>query len=182
MPGVTGLEFLESLKESGHLENTPVVILTGAGSEQTAVEALKLGATDYLVKGDVSVDILNRTIKSVLAQTQLAKKLKATEVLRSMAEEKLRKAEIEKAELEGIHKVTATLAHEINNPLTGIVGMVQLLKEEAPAGSDTREMLQETLVAAKRIKDVILKMEALNRPKFKDYIGKTKIIDLDKSS
>lgn len=115
------------------------------------------------------------TIQDITMQYEAQEKLLA-------AEENLRHAEVAKAELAGIHKVTATFAHEINNPLTGIVGMVQLLQEKTEVGSDEREMLEETMAAAKRIKEVILKMQSIEQVEFKDYIGKTKIIDLDKSS
>src|SRR5215213_8618487 len=52
LPDVDGLEFLARLRtEEEHL---PVIILTGQGSEAVAVEAMKSGAQDYLLKGAVT--------------------------------------------------------------------------------------------------------------------------------
>ncbi len=48
MPGMTGLNVLQWLHEQK--SETPVIVLTGAGSESIAVEAMKLGAYDYLRK------------------------------------------------------------------------------------------------------------------------------------
>ncbi|RPJ83928.1 MAG: response regulator, partial [Acidobacteria bacterium] len=48
MPVVTGSELIRWMKE--HAPETPVVVLTAFGSIQTAVEAIKLGAADYLTK------------------------------------------------------------------------------------------------------------------------------------
>ncbi len=48
MPSLDGLEFLISLKQFD--QAPPVVILTGHGSEEIAVQAMKLGAIDYIVK------------------------------------------------------------------------------------------------------------------------------------
>jgi len=48
MPGITGLELLHRLNESG--TETAVIILTGQATVETAVEAMKLGASDYLTK------------------------------------------------------------------------------------------------------------------------------------
>jgi len=48
LPGMTGLELFTALRESGI--PLPMVILTGSGSEQLAVEALKAGVDDYLIK------------------------------------------------------------------------------------------------------------------------------------
>ncbi len=48
MPGLTGLELLQRLKSDCH--ESEVIILTGQATVQTAVEAMKLGACDYLTK------------------------------------------------------------------------------------------------------------------------------------
>ncbi len=48
MPLLTGLEFLSELRKLG--KRTPVVFLTGFGSKSNAVEALRLGAFDFLDK------------------------------------------------------------------------------------------------------------------------------------
>ncbi len=48
LPGMNGLEFLHALRHSKN--ETPVIMLTGAGNEEVAVAAMKLGAVDYLVK------------------------------------------------------------------------------------------------------------------------------------
>ena len=48
MPGMSGLNVLQWIHEQKL--DTPVVMLTGAGSENIAVEAMKLGAYDYLKK------------------------------------------------------------------------------------------------------------------------------------
>lgn len=56
MPGMDGLAFLRRLKEQQ--VRTPVVMVTGLGSERVAVEALKEGAVDYLVKETGYLDLL----------------------------------------------------------------------------------------------------------------------------
>ncbi|HXG52552.1 MAG TPA: sigma-54 dependent transcriptional regulator [candidate division Zixibacteria bacterium] len=48
MPGMTGLEFLEALHERVH--HVAVIMLTGQATIETAVQAIKLGAYDYLTK------------------------------------------------------------------------------------------------------------------------------------
>lgn len=48
LPGITGLEILKHLKESG--VTSEIVMITGHSTVETAVEAMKLGATDYLSK------------------------------------------------------------------------------------------------------------------------------------
>ena len=49
LPGMSGLEVLEEIRKTDH--DLPVVMLTAYGDVQTAVHAMKLGASDYLIKG-----------------------------------------------------------------------------------------------------------------------------------
>src|SRR6058998_3974340 len=48
MPGVSGLDFLEVLREQGH--DIPLIMLTGHGTIEHAVAAIKAGAVDYITK------------------------------------------------------------------------------------------------------------------------------------
>lgn len=48
MPGLTGLEFMELLRQEGY--DVPVILLTGYGSIEHAVAAIKAGAIDYITK------------------------------------------------------------------------------------------------------------------------------------
>ena len=55
MPGLTGVELLAEIKE--HAPDAVVILLTGYASLETAIESLRLGAHDYLVKPSSSQDI-----------------------------------------------------------------------------------------------------------------------------
>ena len=56
LPDGDGLEFLEAINDHAD-EKVPVMMLTGQGDEKMAVNAMKLGAADYLVKGDKLIGI-----------------------------------------------------------------------------------------------------------------------------
>ena len=60
--GESGLDLLKWLHT--HKADIPVVVVTGSGDEQKAVEAMKSGAYDYLPKGNLSADLLERTIRN----------------------------------------------------------------------------------------------------------------------
>jgi DNA-binding NtrC family response regulator len=60
MPGMSGMEFLQRLKESG--SETEVIILTGQATVENAVQAMKLGASDYLTKPFPLVDLEQRCL------------------------------------------------------------------------------------------------------------------------
>src|ERR1051325_272649 len=60
-----GLSLLREIRQAG--VETPVVVLTGRGAEEVAVDAMKAGASDYLSKTQLSVETLERTVRYALA-------------------------------------------------------------------------------------------------------------------
>ncbi|MEI2583573.1 PAS domain S-box protein [Scytonema sp. PRP1] len=75
LPDATGLEFIEELKLSTGRSLLPVVMLTGYGDESLAVEAMKSGAQDYLVKGKLTSQALNRSCHTVMERVRLMRQL-----------------------------------------------------------------------------------------------------------
>ena len=69
MPERSGLNVLQWMQEQKL--NTPVILLTGEGSEQIAVEAIKLGAYDYLQKGTMDIDRIDGEIRAAHGQQKL---------------------------------------------------------------------------------------------------------------
>ena len=68
MPGRSGLELLEELRQ--HDEPPPVIVLTATKTVTTAVEAMKLGAADYVTK-PFEVDALRIKIRNLLEHRAL---------------------------------------------------------------------------------------------------------------
>jgi PAS domain S-box-containing protein len=94
------------------------------------------------------------------------------------AEEALRESQVLAAELAVIQKTTATYAHEVNNPLAGVLATIQLLAESDCARDEEKELLADALHAAYRIRDVILEMQVMGKPKYRRYLDRSEIIDL----
>lgn len=67
MPKMDGLVLVEQIRD--RFPNVPVVLMTGHGSEQTAVDALKAGAADYIPKRAMVTD-LGRIIERVLTNAR----------------------------------------------------------------------------------------------------------------
>jgi len=74
LPGANGLEVLEQIR---HLPppQPAVIMLTGSGNENVAVEAMKRGARDYLCKADLDLPPLLRALRNALVQKQLAEEI-----------------------------------------------------------------------------------------------------------
>jgi diguanylate cyclase (GGDEF)-like protein len=64
LPGDNGLAVLSAIRGAG--VKTPVIILTGQGDEQLAVDSMKAGATDYLVKGKLTEESLSQGLRAAI--------------------------------------------------------------------------------------------------------------------
>jgi signal transduction histidine kinase len=73
LPDVDGLEFLTRLAGEGR--RLPVIVLTGQGNEAVAVEAMKNGAQDYLLKGSVTRDRLQSAVENAIERVALRRKV-----------------------------------------------------------------------------------------------------------
>jgi signal transduction histidine kinase/DNA-binding NarL/FixJ family response regulator len=70
LPDCNGLEFIEELK--AQTNSVPsIIMLTGQGSEIVAVEAMKSGAKDYLIKGQLTPQTFTSSVKNILQQNNL---------------------------------------------------------------------------------------------------------------
>ena len=69
LPDDDGLTFLELLAAQSQGHSPPVVMMTGQGSHSVAVRAMKLGAADYLVKQEITPELLQSTIRSAINVT-----------------------------------------------------------------------------------------------------------------
>ncbi|MFQ5604867.1 MAG: ATP-binding protein [bacterium] len=77
LPDCNGLDLLSEIEKANI--DTPVVVVSGQGSEQVAVEALKKGAYDYLVKDTSFLTVLPKVIQKTIENYHLELKLKESE-------------------------------------------------------------------------------------------------------
>ncbi len=184
MPGMDGFSALKEIRR--RFPDTYVIMFTGKGSEEIAVELMKAGASDYILKPFVNKDLIER-VQKVLQIRRV--ELKNRELLRER-EKLLREieawnrelearvqektAELEKAQAEIIQSeklstlgfFSAGMAHEIRNPLNSISLFVQLIR----SGMDDPEKIEYTEKIMKEISriDGILRklLDAVKRPRF----------------
>ena len=75
MPGQNGLVVLKNIRREFPAELLPVIVLTGEGDEEIAVEMLQSGAQDYLIKSEINATRLYSAIRSALQTANLQKQL-----------------------------------------------------------------------------------------------------------
>ncbi|MBW2709805.1 MAG: PAS domain S-box protein [Deltaproteobacteria bacterium] len=77
MPDMNGIQFLEALNQEKR--DIPVIMITGQGDEDIAVQAMKLGARDYLVKSADFFKLLPSVIEKVAREWKLKQSLRELE-------------------------------------------------------------------------------------------------------
>lgn len=68
MPGKTGIEVLSEIRKTS---NVPVIICSALGKEELVAEAIKHGATGYVLKSGFKTDVLKTNILNILKKLSL---------------------------------------------------------------------------------------------------------------
>jgi two-component system, sensor histidine kinase and response regulator len=116
MPGQDGLELLQQLRHQGI--PTPIIMLTGQGDEQIAVELMKAGASDYLSKAMVSPERLEQSLRNAV---RLYKAEQEIELSKQQREQLLRQRE----------DFISRMTHDLRTPLVAADRMLHLLQDNA---------------------------------------------------
>jgi signal transduction histidine kinase len=184
LPGMDGLTALKEIKL--RFPDTYVMMFTGKGSEEIAVELMKSGASDYVLKPFNNQDLVER-IENILKirrveldnrgllrerEILLAEIAAWNRELEARVEEKteaLQKAQaeiVQSEKLATLGYLSAGMAHEIRNPLNSIALFCQLLKSSIK-DSERIEFIDKSLKEIDRIDGILRKLlDAAKRPKF----------------
>ncbi|MEW6511528.1 MAG: response regulator [Bacteroidota bacterium] len=164
LPGQNGLEITRMLQERGI--TTPVIFLTVNKDFDLAVEVMKLGVEDYLVKEEISTPVLPRTILNVIERKKLRDQLTGLEITQKR--------------LEAINDMVVRITQEIRKPLDGMRTTVDGLASAHP-----RDQLTTYLAIIRdnldRIEKKMAQMKDLKTDKTVQYIKDIRMFDLSDS-
>jgi signal transduction histidine kinase len=142
MPEMNGYEAIKKLKSSDKYREIPVIFLTSREDAQSEIEGLKLGALDYVHKPFIAQLLLMRikTHLSIVGHQREIKnllELKTKEVrLREAAELEAQNASNAKSDF------LSNMSHEIRSPLSAVIGMINIAKEENDIESIKRYLVK----------------------------------------
>ena len=164
LPGeIDGFEVCRVLRADPVTERIVIVMVTAMDDPRSKIAGLDGGADDYLVKP--------------VAGRELAVRLR-----KLLAERRARVTEVREQRRAAIDQMATAVGHEINNPLTAVMGRIDLLllSPEVPAHVRTELVTcQESLL---RIQRIVARLDDGVEDKTVQYVGPVRMIDLKKST
>jgi PAS domain S-box-containing protein len=81
-----------------------------------------------------------------------------------------------------VAELAGTTAHELNQPLTSVMGYAELLRRKLPQSSPEHHAVSTIMHEAERMADIVKKIGKITKYETKTYVGGAKILDLDRAS
>ncbi len=145
----SGIDLIRSLRQSA--PDLVTVMVTAYASIDTAIEAMKAGAYDYLSKPFYTEDLL-ATLERCFERIRLVEE-------RRRAEDRLRQIQ----RMEAIGQLTSGVAHDFNNVLAVLYGNLNWMRERIGDDAALREMVDDALDAARAGSEMTERLLALGR-------------------
>jgi two-component system sensor histidine kinase EvgS len=158
MPQFSGLDALKMIRGKGF--DIPVIIMSGKISDETAVTAMKAGASDYIMKDNLAR--LGPAIERELYETAMRiESQKASAALREREDElrSLKKVNQLKDEFIGL------VSHELRTPLTVILGALSTVLTEGDKISrrEIKQLIGDAYYEAENLSDILANLLELAR-------------------
>lgn len=134
MPGMSGIEGLREIRKID--PDIAVIMLTGFGALETAQEALRLGANDYLKKPFDTKEIVE-VVRQNVRRTAHSRMRSDMEHQLEELNTRLSTEMARKDRMTSLGEASAELVHDLRNPLTVVHGYVQMLNEDLVQNNST---------------------------------------------
>jgi two-component system cell cycle sensor histidine kinase/response regulator CckA len=167
LPSFDGLSALKLAHEK--CPDIPYIFVSGQMGEDIAVESLKLGATDYILKNNLSR--LVPSVRRALNEAHDRRERKRAEEKTTAAEKALWESEARMQKLESLRALAGGIAHDLNNLMVAVDANAGLALKALPPDSPARDLIEgiEKAVAkvstfSKQIMSFTGKFEAIKEP------------------
>ena len=145
-----GLDLVRTAIKEGC--TAPLILLTGQNDRMTDIEAMRLGAADYLVKAKLDAPLLERSIRYAFERKRSAD-------ARADLEAKLRQTQ----RMEAVGRLAGGIAHDFNNMLTAIMGYAGMALDGTPEDDPIRSDIQGIQKTAQRAAGLTRQLLAFSR-------------------
>jgi response regulator of citrate/malate metabolism len=140
LPETNGLELTRQIRARNI--DTPIIFLTSNRDFRLAIEVMKYGVEDYLIKDEAVDSVLPRDILNILERVRLKRRI---------ADEK-KDALIAEKRTDAIRALVVTVCHEFNNPLAAIKISTDILLRQTLSDEETRlvRSIDENIILVER--------------------------------
>ncbi|MCD6051166.1 MAG: Integral rane sensor hybrid histidine kinase [Verrucomicrobia bacterium] len=179
MPEMDGIQVCKELRARTLTQNIPVLLLTARADEDTKLNALSHGASDFLSK-PFSVTELHVRLRNLtgayLMQRKLARQNQVLEATLEQLKETLEQLKdtemqlVQREKMASLGRMSAGIIHEINNPLNyAKTGLYTLRKKSKHIPTDEQEDFAEVLKdvedGVNRVKDIVSDLRTFTHPR-----------------
>lgn len=161
-----GLELCRRVRAGDHRRDVFIIGLIQRNHPEVLEQVLDAGADEFVVQPFLPEHLRARFV--------VARRRIAQEAARRAAEEALAQARW----LAGIGEATLALQHEINNPLSALLGCAELLMMDSRDKGESNELVDIIHEQAQRIAEVVRRLRKLKDPQSVDYVGGSRMLDL----
>lgn len=152
LPNTSGLEITKKIIDDKF--TIPIIFLTTNKDLHIAIEAIKFGIEDYLIKDEMTETLLPRTIVNVFERAQLRKNVNEAEKEKLLSQKKS----------EAIQELIVTMCHEFNNPLAAVKISTDILSRQSIPQED-KELLQKLNADISILEKQIIRLRDLKSEK-----------------
>ena len=161
LPGMSNIEFTKKLKELKF--EIPVVFISASEDVSLAVEMMRMGVKDYLLKKDIATRVFPQSLFKIVEKRRVRQELE--------------ELEIKKKRLEAMQEIVLDISNQISQPLEEMTKIIHAIEQ--------KEIAEKPAKYLKLIKDNVERMQIkleklrnLKEDKTVKYIRDIKMIDL----
>ncbi len=168
LPGMDGIEVLEKIEQ--YDSTVPVIVISGMGTIDDAIKALKLGAWDYIKKPIPSLETLSRSLHRAIDRAARSRENRRYQ--RELEKQlDLKTKELQQAQkLEALGTLAGGIAHDFNNLLMVMNGYAEMGVIVSDSGSPCRSYFENIVAAGKRAQDITSQILRFSRRGQKEYL------------
>lgn len=157
LPGSKGLDTFTTLNNNTP-GNIPILILTGLNDKKLALNAVAMGAQDYIVKDNINPDLVVKSISYAIERKKAnsiiqQQKKEIEEAYKKLQDQQMQLIQTEK--MSSVGTMVAGIAHELNNPMMGIINCIQFCQDSHKPDSNEYEYLKLAEEATNRCISIV---------------------------
>lgn len=148
----TGIDLLKEVQKLGLV--CPIIFLTGHGDIDLDIQAMQVGASEYLIKGQLTAPLLERSVRYTMKHALDMQELKENKALI-----------LQQDRLASLGLLASSLAHEIGTPLGIIRSRAELVERRATTNETTKQDMATVITQIDRITKLVNSLLHLAREK-----------------